>query len=208
MFGMLDYRAHKLYALLIYPEGFVLLLLSLVVPAIGAYVLGLWITKDAIFLPITVIFGWIIIGFLWSYLVELIIAIPRIIFNFLVDPVPADGRNKEQAFAVVMGGEKVILLLKFNQPPSEWSDDDIESLSRVSLFSKIFSDQIKTRLYRLRNYYCENTQIIPSEYQSNKLLKEWNLFPPWYELIFTNALYRIWSLQIIILLLILLYAPR
>jgi hypothetical protein len=208
MFGMLDYRAHKLYTLLISPVIYLLVLLSFFVPAASAYLLGLWITKDAILFPITVIVAWIVIGFLWSFLVDLIILVPKSIFNFLVDPIPADGRTKEQALAVVMGGQKAILYLKFDKAASEWSDDDIESMSRVSFFSRIFKHQIQKRIYRLRHYFCENTQVIPSEYQIKKLLKEWNLSPPWYELILTNSLYRIWSLQILILLLIIIYAPR
>ena len=208
MFGMLDYRAHKLYRILVFPVAYFLGLLTLFVPATAAYIFGLWITKDAFLLPITVMVAWFIAGIPWMLLVKLALAVPNAIFNFLIDPVPADGRTKEEALAVVMGGEKAILALKFNKPALDWSDDDIEALSKITLSSRFFQDEIQHRIFRVRNYYCENPHIAPSEYQTNKLLKEWKVAPTWNELIVTNAYYRSLLIQFVVLLLIVFYAPR
>jgi hypothetical protein len=162
--------------------------------------------QGTLLLPFVIFLLWFFISIPWDLMTRVILWVPISIFNFLIDPVPSDGRTKEQALAVVIGGDKAILLLKFELPPSEWSDESIEALSRVSYSSILFQKEIQNRLYCLRQFYSDNPQIKPSEYQSKKLLNEWKISPSFFELIMTNALYRNYLFQFLILLLIIIYA--
>ena len=208
MFGMLDYRAHKLYRVLVYPVEYLLLVLTFFVPATAAYFFTLWITKDALLFPLTLFVAWTISGLPWSLITWMFLAVPKSIFNFLIDPIPTDGRTKEEALAVVMRGQRAILVLKFQKPASQWSDEDIEALSKITLLSRFFRYKIEDRFHRLRNYYCGNPHITQSEYETNKILKEWGLAPTLIELIFTKLFYGGLAIHSVILLLIIIYAPR
>ena len=208
MFGMLDYRAHKLYVVLLYPLAYLLTFLTFFVPTTAAYFCGLWVTKDPVFLPVAVFFAWLIFSIPWGLLTKLLLAIPTAIFNFLIDPIPADGRTKDQALAVVAGGEDAILGLKFDRPATEWTDNDIIALSRISLTSRIYQDRIQRRLFKIREFYEENPHVLQSVHQTDAILKEWEITPPWSELIITNAYYRIVLIQFIVLILLTFIGPR
>ena len=166
MFGMLDYRAHKLYVVLLYPLAYLLTFLTFFVPTTAAYFCGLWVTKDPVFLPIVVFFAWLIVGIPWGLLIKLLLAVPTAIFNFLIDPIPADGRSKDEALAVVASGENAILALRFNQPAKEWTHEDIIAVSRISFTSRFYEDDIQRRLYKIRDFYEYNPHVIQSEHQT------------------------------------------
>src|SRR5690349_9437822 len=93
MFGMLDYRAHKLYAVLVYPVVFVLTLFATFVLPIIAYLVGFSLSRDLGVESTTVrtleivfaIVAYFLIGIPWWFIVKILVAIPTSIFNFLID---------------------------------------------------------------------------------------------------------------------------
>ena len=206
MFGMLDYRAHKFYRFLTFPIAFPLYLIAFFAPATAAYFLGLYISKYEVLFPVILIFVFIIADVCFSIMtgivLYIVLFIPNAIFNFLIDPIPCDGRSKEEALLVVKGGDKSIILLKFNKPAIDWTDDDIESISKLTLWTRFFQNDIQYRFYMIKQYYLENMQIVASEYQTNKFLREMQLKPKWNELIVTNPYCRHYIIQFVLLILI------
>ena len=208
MFGMLDYRAHKLYLTLIFPIRLPLLFMGWFAPAIAAYLLAQNISKDALFFPLIVIVGFFISEFLFLSLSKLVLAIFDCVFNFLIDAVPCNGRSREEALMVVKGGDKAIVLLKLAKDPSELTDDDIEDISKIDIWHRFFQYEIQDRLNEIKRYYSENVQIKPSQQQTGNFLKKMKLRPKWNERLVTSPIFRYYIVQFVIITMIILYAPR
>lgn len=209
MFGMLDYRAHKLYILLTFPIDFPLYLISIFAPATILYFVLLYVPKEGFFLhAIIVILSLIIADIGIAILTYIVRFIPNSVFNFLIDPIPCDGRSKKEALLVVRGGDKAILLLKFNKPANCWTDDDIESVSKITIWHRFFQDEIQRRLYIIQNCYYENPQIDVSEYQNNIFIQKMQLQPKLKEKIVTSPYYRHHLLQFFLIVIIIAYATR
>jgi hypothetical protein len=202
MFGMLDYRAHKLYKVLAFPFVIVLGLFAILgLPSIS-YLIAANFTSQGIsrlLLAAVILF---LIGIPWFFVVKILFAIPVGIFNFLIDPVPADGRNKEEAKIVVRAGQKGIAILELNRPASEWSDEAIESLSTLNLTSTIFQDKIRRRIYAIKNYYMAHPDLNQNEYTTKQFLKKNKLSIGPIELVITNPMWRTTVLQALVLLVI------
>lgn len=208
MFGMLDYRAHKLYKVLVFPIIFVLTVLNIFCLPIIAYLIAINYASESVWQFLLAVVTLFLIGIPWFFIVKMILAIPEAIFNFLLDPEPADGRTKEEAKLVVVSGQKGITLLEFNKPASEWSDEAIEALSRISLTSRLFQNKIRKRFYALKDYYMNNPDLKPGEYNNIKFLKESNLAIGWLESIISNPFWRVLVLQGLTLLVLLIFYPH
>lgn len=130
LFGMLDYRAHKLYWLLLVPLALAAIALSfLLLFAVFAY-------ARTFNYPTIVQFGIAVALFeVGSIALQIVFAIlswvVRKIFFFIVDVVPAEGRNKKEAEAVLVGGDGVRYILKLKYQPRRFDDDDQEALIRA-----------------------------------------------------------------------------
>jgi hypothetical protein len=208
MFGMLDYRAHKLYVVLVGPVGFILRLVAIIIIPFVCYLIGISISSNrAIQVAVTVV-AMFVIAIPWYYLVKFIIAIPEAIFYFLIDVIPTDGRSKDQAKFVVWNGEFGINLLTIDKHPSEWTDEVIESISNVNVFSRIFSDKIQKRYHALRTFYLDNTDVVPSAYTAKQYLRRNNLAAPIWEQCISNKIYRGWVISYAVLLLLLAFNPK
>jgi hypothetical protein len=200
MFGMLDYRAHKLYKVLVYPVTFVIGLFNIICLPILSYIIAMQLSQDRVVQLIAAVIIFFLIGIPWFFVIKMLVAVPVGIFNFLVDPVPAEGRTKEQAQVVVHAGQKGVTLLTFDRPAIEWTDEAIESLSRITMTSRIFQREIRTRVYALRDYYLEHPELAPNRYTSDKFLKENQMKMGWAETAITNPFWRSVILQHLTLL--------
>ena len=89
----------------------------------------------------------------------MLFAIPVAVFNFLIDPVPADGRNKEEAKIVVHAGQTGIAALELEKPASEWLDEAIGTLATMNLTSRLFQYEIRKRMYAVKNYYMTHPEV-------------------------------------------------
>ena len=119
MFGMLDYRAHKLYlALFFFPF---LVIHTLEIFGIPVLVLGAGqailssypiFENDYLLFFVSLIafcFLWLLTGPLWA-VVE---GFAKATFRFLIDVVPHDGRSDEEAWEVVAYGQKAMTFQHF-----------------------------------------------------------------------------------------------
>ncbi len=131
LFGMLDYRAHKLYWLLRVP-------LVLAVIALSFFLLFAAFAYARTFsYPTIVQFGIAVALFeLGAIALQIVIAILswvlRKIFFFLVDVVPAEGRNKEEAEDVLVHGDAIRYFAKLKYQPRRFDDNDEGMLIRAT----------------------------------------------------------------------------
>ncbi len=141
MIGMLDYRASKLYRLLVFPIKLASIAFEIIVIAICVLVAGQWSTTLAnraaelgmihraniyggsivfhivsgVVLTIIVI---TILGILWTVI---IIWVFNKVFLFFIDVIPSEGRSYPQALSVLQYGDRARLLLKMEHPET-WTD--------------------------------------------------------------------------------------
>jgi hypothetical protein len=185
MFGMLDYRAHKLFRVLVKPAVFLLSILNILCLPFIAYLIAIKIASvpgTQFLLALAVLF---LLTIPWSFVVKMILAVPVGIFNFLIDPEPAGGRSKEEAKVVVASGDKGIFLLEFGKKPvSAWTDEDIDRIAKIN--SRFFQRTVRQRLHAMRKYYNDNPAVVPNGKTNKKFLTEKGLSVGWLETIVTN----------------------
>ena len=200
MFGMLDYRAHKLYAVLISPVVFVLSVFAIFcLPLIAYLIAANFVSQPALQLLLSAIVLFLL-GIPWFFVVKVLVAVPVWIFNFLIDPEPADGRTKDEAKMVVESGNKAIVLLKFGRPAYEWTDEDIERIATQNLTTRLFQTAVRERLYAIREYFLDHPDVMQNASSTKKFLAENRLSIGWLESVVTNPLFRNTALQFAVLL--------
>lgn len=201
MFGMLDYRAHKLYALLVYPVIFLISVIrNIIMPFIA--VLAACSTSNSLFWQVILSLAyWCIASILMFFIKGFLLWIPVRLFDFLVDIIPSHGRTKEEARAVVEGGRRAEILLRFNKPAAEWTNSEINELGQLDFYSRFFSKKIKQRMYRLKYYYQDHPDIQQTYQESNIFLNKNNLDIKLPETIITNPFFRNLCIQLVMLML-------
>jgi hypothetical protein len=207
MFGMLDYRAHKLYVLL-YTVPLILLRLAAVflIPAI-AYGIGLNYGSSRVW-QITIGIGSIFLVEIGFVTVQSIFGyVFKTAFNFFIDVVPANGRSEEEAKLVLWNGEAGINLLVFERPASEWNDEDIEIFAKKNSFLWMFRQAKRDRMHDLRDYYISNPEIGQSQYSAEMFFEEHNRGANWLEQLISNRLYREWAARYVFMLYLLIADP-
>src|ERR1035437_4248979 len=124
MFGMLDYRAHKLYWLLTLPFtavvklGFYAVVLASIVIAehtsnhMAVKIVIAWVAMEALSILVYLVFWRLVLG-----------AINKIFFCF-VDVLPAHGANAEEAQEVVLRGDLFLLEKKLENDIEHWTEED------------------------------------------------------------------------------------
>lgn len=185
MFGMLDYRAYKLYLILFFIPLFLLTLFQLFGLPFIYYSIGANLAENRILEIIISIIALFIIELLWALFVFGVLnKIFQFIFELFVDVIPHDGRNKEEAQIVVYNGQKGIDAIQMGKHPTTWDEDLPERVSTQDWISAIFfSSKIRYRLERVRDEWTEYRPT-DSEYNDfvlNKYLKENNLEKSWGE---------------------------
>lgn len=123
-------------------------------------------------------------------ILKVIFKFPEAVFNFLVDPIPTDGRTKEESKLVVQGGERTLALLKLNNPACEWSDYDIERVSKLTFWHKLFSEKIERRLTEMRDCYDPNQGVAINLINAKEHLTKIGLWQGWIESFLLNPVLR------------------
>lgn len=205
MFGMLDYRANKLFTLLF---GLPLLLLRWAY-TFGApflyYFIGLAMSNNRIFQILISILALFIFEIVWALLFAQINKFLMFVFNLIVDVIPADGRTSEEAKTIVVGGSQVLFLWEFNKKsPHDWTDDDI-SIFSGGFFKFFFKDKIEERIRRIRRHYIDNPELTPSEWNTKKYLESSGLKSSIFEDIVTNPILRAWTTSAVIFILLMIF---
>jgi hypothetical protein len=207
MFGMLDYRAHKLYLMIFGIPNFLLALFSLFGLPFVYYGLGHNYADSHTMVIVYSLIAWLIIEIIWGIFVHYLSKFYIFIFGLFVDVIPADDRNEDEAKLVVWNGEKAIRLINFNKKkPKDWTDEDFDKLN-TGFFNFFYKESIILRCEKIQDYYVKNPKIIPNEWNTNKFLKEQNLEIGIFEKIVTNAFYRACAIRYSIFLYLLVFNP-
>ena len=191
MFGMLDYRAHKLFLLLF---GLPLIALSLFgMFGLGfiAYLIGFSFVETWAIKVVLSIVSMVVIQLLWDLFALAIGKIFEFIFWLFVDLIPADGRTNFEAQVVVVNGEKGITALKTSQDPKLWTDEDIQKLSKLDWIEHLFfGDRIVSRCRQVREHFTENPDIEYTEWRLKEFVDNSNVPFIWQEKVFSSKANR------------------
>ena len=207
MFGMLDYRAHKLYLIIFGIPNFLLVLISLFGLPFAYYGIGKSYADSHLMMIVVSLLALLVVEIIWNIFVHYLSKVYMFIFGLFVDVIPADGRNKDEAKAVVWSGEKAIFLIKFNKKkPKDWTDEDFDKLSS-GFFSFFYKESIIQRCEKIKDYYVKNPKIIPSEWNTNKFLKEEKLERDIIEKIITDPFFRACAIRYSLFLYLIVFNP-
>ncbi len=162
MFGMLDYRAHKLYWLMSLPfrlvmriTFFVAIIVAILIAQSTSFgtlikIVIAYVAFEAILLVVgTAIYaalGWVLTRF----------------FFFLIDVVPAHGANAEEAKAIVLTGRAFELLKNLENDIENWTYDDTRELvSKANWRARWFfpiRERMEARIRELKRIHDETGQ--------------------------------------------------
>lgn len=154
MFGMLDYRAHKLYLILFGIPNFLIMWLWIIAVPIISYLIAfdyfdIWIYRVSGAI-VVLLLAELIAGLL-SYVIDWLFFST---FTLIVDIIPHDGRSKNEAKEVVKAGGKAVVLYETKKNPADWTDEQIEELVRLDWAARLFyGERVRARCNFLREYY-------------------------------------------------------
>ena len=207
MFGMLDYRAHKLYLIIFGIPYFLIRWMVIIGLPIAAYDTGLHLTEMRFFQIIITVISLLIYELIVQFPVGLIDKFFMFIFNLFVDVIPSEDRTKEEAIMVVRGGNQTREILRLSKiNPREWTDEDL-LIYQQGFFVWFFRQDIATRLEKVREYFTKNNEFISNSYMIDKCLKEIKMEIPLLEQAVCNPLYRFMVIEYLIAIYLILFNP-
>ena len=190
MFGMLDYRANKLFLIIFGIPWFFLRWIAILGLPFLYYGIGLTLVDNRL-LQVGVSLVSLFIGeLIWLLIVTYIDKLFMFLFNLLVDVIPADGRTKEEALMVVKGGHQAIRMLNIStKHPNDWSEDEY-LIYTDSIFTIFFRSVIEKRIEFIKDYYTENPDAFVSISSVEEVLKKKALDVDWLERLVCNPQWR------------------
>ena len=190
MFGMLDYRANKLFLIIFGIPWFILRWIAILGLPFLYYGIGLTLADNRL-LQVGVSLVSLFHGeLIWLLIVTYIDKLFMFLFNLLVDVIPADGRTKEEALMVVKGGQQAIRMLNLStKHPNEWSDDDFMAY-KDSVFTIFFRHRIDERIEFIKDYYSQNPDEFIGISSIEDALKKKALEVSWLERLVCNPQWR------------------
>ncbi len=207
MFGMLDYRAHKLYLLMFGIPWFLIRWVIIVGLPFLYYGIGRQVADYRLLQIVASLVALFVIEILAAIVAAYIDKFFMFIFNLFVDVIPSDNRSKEEAILVVKSGEVAIKLIELDKKhPREWTEEDIAFYHR-GFFAWFFKEKITHRIEKMRNYFIENPDVSFNEWNVKDYLVKNNLTMSFVEHLFTNATYRASAISYSITLLLLIFNP-
>jgi hypothetical protein len=186
MFGMLDYRAYKLFWLLGLPLRLAWRAVYFITIAIAVSI-GMWTGYQPPLVQMIVAYVafegiLLVLNILWQLLITWPVST---IFFWLVDVIPARGEDAEQAKQIVKGGPIIWLSCKMWNHIDEWTFEDTDAYaSQMNWRARLFfnaREKVGKRMALLENAYYD-TGKQPSELGANevdKLLKPY--MSSWFE---------------------------
>lgn len=210
MFGMLDYRAHKLYILLFFVPNFILGLFAMFGLPLIHYSIGLALADERIFQILVSLIAVFIIESIWLLIVfGLISKTFQFIFELFVDVIPDDGRTKEEAQMVVWSGDKAIRAIAIGKHPSTWDDELIYGFSKNDWVQHLlFKDKVTERMQAVFDEYsCLPSDSPYDDYEIARILKEQDIEMSWLEKCLVNIQVRRAIIGYSFFLILLIYNP-
>tara|TARA_R110000796_G_C14562618_1_gene435012 strand:+ start:1125 stop:1763 length:639 start_codon:yes stop_codon:yes gene_type:complete len=179
MFGMLDYRAHKLYLIIFFlPNLALVLFATLGLPVIN-YSVGVALADNRALQILISLVSLVILELVWLAIIYgLISKFYHFLFGLFVDIIPSNGRSEEEAQLVVWQGQKAITLMAFGSShPSTWTDKLIDGFSRLDWFQSLF---YRHKVLARVNTIAEHYKSLPSDssfgqFQYDAILSEHDL---------------------------------
>lgn len=155
MFGMLDYRAHKLYRLIFLIPIFFIRICSYVLIPAAALATGLYFGSSLLTFFIFTVISILIIEMIFEFLLnQTIIRFCNAIFYYLVDVIPSNNRTKDQAAWIVREGRSAELQIKFLEHPRTWSADEIWEFGSLDWMQRIFfNGRASDRLFAVQKHF-------------------------------------------------------
>jgi hypothetical protein len=190
MFGMLDYRAHKLFSLLTFPFRLVTKGVYFILIAIAVWI-GVWTGYQPLLQMIVAYVAFEGMGIVFSILWLVLITWPvDKIFFWMVDVVPARGENTEEAKEIVRKGRYIRLEKKMSNHIDEWTfEDTSDFVSLMNWRARLFfnaREMFEKRVAVLQSVH-DDTGKQPSELgesEVTKLLKPYKA--GWFQVAIVN----------------------
>ena len=210
MFGMLDYRAHKLYIILFFIPNLVFTLFAMFGLPLINYSIGLAFADERIYQILISIVALFFVEMIWLLIIFTFVSKAfKFIFELFVDVIPHDGRTKEEAQMVVWGGEKAIRSLQISKHPSQWTESLICEIPKNDWVANLFfrDDLIK----RFQTVYDEYLLMSPdtpyNDAEVERIMAEHNLNLSWQEKVFASPQLRRVVIAYSFFLFLLVYNP-
>jgi hypothetical protein len=203
MFGMLDYRAYKLFWLLTFPLRIISRLVGFAFIVV-AILIARWTEYSPLMQIVIAIAAYqgmgLIFGLLWLFLITLP---AEKIFFWTVDVVPSHGEDEEEAKEIVRKGPVIWLTKKLMNHIDEWTWEDTQAfVSCMNWRARLFfneREQFGKRVEVLRQLH-EDTGKQPSSFPEAEVLK---LLKPykagWIQFAVVNYFTDIVAISIIVL---------
>jgi hypothetical protein len=164
VFGMLDYRAHKLFFLFMLPLWLTSKISYYVCIAVGILIAqstgyDFW-AKVIIAYACTELLAAVVLGVWWA-----VNLLAQKLFFWIVDVIPAKGDNDEEAKEIVKKGRLIWLGKKFNSDVQNWNYEDTNALAstlnwRARMFFNI-KDRIKQRILIFQQHWDYLCTVAP-----------------------------------------------
>jgi hypothetical protein len=192
MFGMLDYRAYKLFWLLTFPFRLAGRAFYFTFIAIAVWI-GIWTGYQPLVVQIIVAYlafeaMFLVFGILWLLLITW--PVDKIFF-WIVDVVPARGEDISEAKEIVRRGPAIWLTKKMTNHIDEWTFEDTDAfVSLMNWRARLFfneREKFEKRIAVLQSVYYDTGQQ-PSELGENevaKLLKPYK--PSWFQIAIVSS---------------------
>jgi hypothetical protein len=130
MFGMLDYRAYKLFWLIGLPFRIAGRLAFFIIVAIGIFI-GHWTGYHVLVQMVVAYLAFEAIILVFNLLWTVVIVNPYAkVFFWVIDVVPSRGKNTEEANSIARLGPIVWLMKKFENDIEHWTDEDTDALAK------------------------------------------------------------------------------
>jgi hypothetical protein len=160
MFGMLDYRAYKLYRVLGLP--LTLLGYACLVAAIAAAVLIARNFDQPTWAKVAIgIVAFEAIAWLLFLIMKLLGWLFTKGFLWLIDVVPAKGGDREEAEMIAISGTDVLLFKKLGHNIEDWTDDDTKRFINITpwrsrlFFHRQHIERFRKRLDAIREHQAK-----------------------------------------------------
>ena len=208
MFGMLDYRANKLFMLIFALPTIFLRWIYLFGFPFFNYFVGLALADNRIFQIGITLISFVVMEVVFALVIPQVDKLIWFIFNLFVDVIPSGGRTQDEAEMIVRGGSRAIFFWEFNKKkPSEWTDEDISILASNGFFGAFFKEKVIHRINMIKKYYVEHPEVPPTEWSSNQYIKSAGLEMGLFEKIISNPTFRGWTLTYSLLLYLIIFNP-
>lgn len=158
MFGMLDYRANKLFLVFWIIPFFLSVLITLFGIPFSAYHIAYSYADNLILQFLIAIICIFIFELIFSFLFNLLIKTPiEFFFKLFVDIVPHNNRTQEEAERVAFGGDTEMFAILLTHHPKDWNEDELNRiLSYPTIGRFFFGEIIRDRLFAIREHFTNN----------------------------------------------------